>query len=221
MERGFFDRMAHTQLDWCGFGHRTSWASRPARPAPAGGAERFRRVWGDAPTPMRSRDDGYILVLGQVSGDAQLRDSEIHHTGPLVQAVENATPRDIDIRIRPHPLTKWDRPADARATVIKGDLRSAIAGARFVVTINSNAGNEALAWGCPVMCLGPSLYGIAGVAMQTKLVDLPASVRMMLDGWRPPRDMTANVLHHLASRQWSCDELARGDVLKRRLDEIE
>ena len=81
MERGFFDRMAHTQLDWCGFGHRTSWASRLARPAPAGGAERFRRVWGDAPTPMRSRDDGYILVLGQVSGDAQLRDSEIHHTG--------------------------------------------------------------------------------------------------------------------------------------------
>ena len=221
MERGFFDRMAHTQLDFHGFNHRASWASRLGRPAPIGGAERFRQVWGTEPTPMRSRRDGYILVLGQVSRDAQVRDSEIHHAGPLAQAVEDAAPRDVDIRIRPHPLARWCRPADARAAVIEGDLRTAIAGARFVVTINSNAGNEALAWGCPVLCFGPSLYGMAGVALQTHLVDMPASIRLMLDGWRPPRDMTANTLAHLACRQWSRGELARGTVLKRLLDDIE
>ena len=221
MERGFFDRMAHTQVDFRGFGHRASWASRLAGPAPPDGAERFRQVWGAEPTPMQSRDDGYILILGQVSRDAQLRDSEIHHVGPLIQAVQDAAPPSVEIRIRPHPLARRACPSDGRAAVIEGGLRAALAGARFAVTINSNAGNEALAWGCPVLCFGPSLYGMAGVALQTHLVDMPASIRLMLDGWRPPRDMTANTLAHLACRQWSCDELAEGTILKRLLDDTE
>ncbi|MBL7133524.1 MAG: hypothetical protein ISS78_05450 [Phycisphaerae bacterium] len=219
MERGFFDRMAHTQLDHQGFNHRASWAARLVRPAPPEGPERFRRLWGGEPTPVRPRESGYVLVLGQVTGDSQLDDSEIHHAGPLVRAVEDATPRDIDIRVRPHPLAR-PRPADSRAELIDGELADAVGGARFVVTINSNAANEALVWGCPVMALGPSLYGIAGVALQTHLADMAVAIRMMLDGWRPPREMTTNYLHHLACRQWSCNELAEGTVLQRLLADI-
>lgn len=219
MERGFFGRMAHTQLDMQGFNHCASWAAGLAGPAPADGPERFATAWGAAAVTPQPRHGGYVLVLGQVPDDSQLHHSEIHHCGPLVQAVENATPREIDIRVRPHPLARWRRIADGRATVAAGDLRTAIAGARFVVTINSNAGNEALAWGCPVLALGPSLYGIAGAAMQTSLAHMAASVRMMLDGWRPSREMTANYLHHLACRQWTCDELAEGTILRSLLDD--
>ena len=219
MERGFFDRMAHTQLDGRGFGHRASWAGSLDQPAPPEGPERFARAWGAAPVPPRPRRRGYVLVLGQVPHDAQLRDSEIHHVGPLVQAVENTTPREIDIRVRPHPLSSWRRPGDSRAALASGDLRATVAGARFAVTINSNAGNEALAWGCPVLAMGPSLYAMAGAAMQTSLSEMAASVRLMLDGWRAGRETAANYLHHLACRQWTCGELAEGTVLRRLLDD--
>jgi len=220
MERGFFDRKAYTQVDHQGFNHRASWATTLAGPAPPHGRERFECVWGCEPTPMRARDSGYVLVLGQVTGDAQLHDSEIHHVGPLVQAVEDATPQGIDIRVRPHPHSRWTRPADSRARPIGEDLASALAGARFAVTINSNAGNEALAWGCPLIALGPSLYGIAGVALQTHLADMSDAVETMLDGWRPPKEMTTTYLHHLACRQWSCTELTDRTVLQTLLDAI-
>ena len=101
--------------------------------------------------------------------------------------------------------------------MLDGTLAGAVRGARFAVTINSNAGNEALAWGCPVLCLGPALYATAGVAERTRLAKLPAAIEQMLAGWRPRDDDVRTYLCHLACRQWNCDELAEGSVLKRLL----
>ena len=196
MERGFFDRYRYTQIDDQGFNHTASWALTLNRPAPPEGRSRLRRSFGHT-EPMRPRAGGYILVLGQVAWDNQLRDSEIQEPTDLVQAVEHATPSGAELRVRTHPQDGGSRDGSNRARLLDGTLKDAVAGARFAITINSNAGNEALGWGCPVLCLGPALYAMTGVAKQTKLAALAAAIEMMLDGWAPPADAVQNYLRWL------------------------
>ena len=213
MERGFFDRFRYTQIDHAGFAHTASWAASLDGPPPPAGAARFARAWGGPLARTEARKTGYILVLAQVPGDAQLADSEIRHPGPLMQAVEDAAPGGARIRVRPHPRSTWRPDTQDRARVIDGSLEDAVAGSRFMVTINSNAGNEAIAWGCPVMCLGPALYGMAGAALTTGLAGLRGAIETMLDGWRPDDRLSRDYLYHLACRQWSREELRDGEVL--------
>ena len=229
MERGFFDRFNYTQIDRAGFNHAASWSSMLAGPAPSDGLRRFVRAWGREPAPFGLRK-GYALVLLQVPSDAQLEDAAIRHPGPLVEAVDAAAPAGLKIRIRAHPLSRWQcgRPSRAapiardgdrrpRAGMLAGKLRDAVAGAKFCITINSNAGNEALAWGCPVLCLGPALYAIAGVARQVAVAELWRGLAEMDAGWRPDEQAVRSYLAHLACRQWSRDELADGWPLERLL----
>lgn len=215
MERGFFARMRFSQVDPCGFGHTASWASREqlsGSPPPEGQA-RFVGSFGTDVSLMAPREKGIILVLGQIAGDAQLADSEISASEQLEQAVmdalcDSALPSLVEFR--PHPLT----PAGRRNTE---PLREAIARSRFAVTINSNSIHEALAWGCPVLALGPALACIAGVAIQTTLANLERSLYAMNDGWAPPPDAVRDYLYTLACRQHSLEELATGEYWKKRL----
>jgi capsule polysaccharide modification protein KpsS len=85
------------------------------------------------------------------------------------------------------------------------------------LTVNSNAGNEALAMGCPVLCVGPALYAMAGVAMLTHLVNLAGRIAWMRD-CRFDEAAVKNYLYHLACRQWTGEELAEGTALKGLLD---
>ena len=184
---------------------------------------RFRRAFGRLPRPLKSAKTrrGYILVLLQVPGDSQLRDSEIDSPGPLVRAVEAAAPASWHIRVRQHPLHDWTCDPEGRVRTMGGSLREAVEGAAFCVTINSTAGIESLALGCPVVCLGPALYATAGVALQTSLADMPATIAKMAAGWRPTTKAVHNFLYHLACRQWTFNEIAGGTVLRRLLGAIE
>jgi len=221
MERGFLDRLNHTQIDHAGFNHTASWAVDIAGPAPVDGVARFARLIETIgpPRPASPRSSGHILILGQVPGDAQLCDSEIHHAENLVRLVENAAGADVELRFRPHPLDTWRTCRGERTTTLDGELGDAIDAARFAITINSNSANDALLRGCPVLCLGPALYGIAGVAIQTSLAGLQRNIELMLDGWRPDSRRVGSYLHWLAARQWTIDELsdAGGGVLARLL----
>jgi len=225
MEHGWFDRRRYVQIDHKSFAHAASWATREHfdSPAPQEGRMRFRRAFGRLPKPLKSAKTrrGYILVLLQVPGDSQLRDSEIDSPAPLVRAVEAAAPAGRDIRVRPHPLHDWACEANGRARTMGGPLREAVDGAAFCVTINSTAGIESLALGCPVLSLGPALYATAGVALQMSLADLPAAMAKMAEGWRPTTKAVHNFLYHLACRQWSFDEIAEGTVLRCLLGAIE
>jgi hypothetical protein len=209
MERGFLDRMNHTQIDHAGFNHTASWAVDIAGPAPVGGVARFSGLYGDIGPrmPIRAPDRGGVLILGQVSGDAQLRDSEIQHARDLVRVVENAAGVGAGIRFRPHPKDKWR----SGRIDLDGDLSDAIDSARFAITINSNSANDALLRGCPVLCLGPSLQGAAGVAIQTSLAGLRRNMALMFNGWRPDSRRVGSYLHWLAGRQWTIDELNGAD----------
>jgi len=218
MERGWFDRFAHTQIDHAGFNHTASWARVGWDKRPPAAPERFRHAWGRPPAPFHRRD-GYCLVLLQVPGDAQLAGADVRRPGPLVELVEAHAPSAVEIRVRAHPLHPWSCGLGRRARMADAPLAEAVAGAKFCVTINSNAGNEALAWGCPVLCVGPALYAAAGVAPRSSPADMPAALARMAAGWRPADESVRIYLHRLACRQWSAEELAEGAPLRKVLAE--
>lgn len=211
-EHGFFDRRAHTHFDHRDILHWASWANDWDRPAPPEGSERLARVWPDALQPFEKRN-GYVLVLGQIKGDAQMQESETDSSTALTKAVARSLPEGVVGRFRRHPRARVARvqylpPCEAET------LREAVAGAQFCVTINSNAGNEALAWGCPVLCFGPALYEQAGVALPTSMATLTDDLKTMLAGWRPETGRVRNYLQWLACRQFSQEEIRQGEMLR-------
>lgn len=235
MEMGFWQRAKYTQIDKAGTQHRASWAARLREPAPPDGAERLSRFYPNGTTPIRAKKHGYILGIGQVPKDSQLWDSEIQSPLQLQRAIKAAVPAGLPVIFRPHPLcSNIKTPENKIILPILGDakdaaiyratkggagLNEALAGARFAITINSTAGNEAIAAGVPVLALGPALYCAAGVARQATIATMRADIQAMLDGWAPKQDAVDNYLRWLAARQWTADELSGGAVLRMLLAE--
>lgn len=213
LERGFFDRYKHAQIDAEGFNHAASWVRLLGTPCPPDGAERLHRFCGKT-APVRRRGEGYALLLLQVPSDVQLRDSHEAHPGPLLDMVEDALPAGIELRVRAHPHFGWNCGTKRRGKMLDGSLDDALDGARIIITINSNAGNDALVRGCPIIAFGPSMYGMAGVAMATSRETLSDDLRQMLGGWEPAAAAVSNYLGWLASRQYSSPEIATGWPLK-------
>ena len=116
------------------------------------------------------------------------------------------------------PLSGYVTPATSRAVRSTGTLAEDLAGCRFVVTVNSNAGNDALVAGVPVLAFGPSMYGMAGAALETDIPGLAGRIAMMLAGYRPDPGVVTRYLQWLACRQWSSADLADGKVLGKLLE---
>jgi len=55
---------------------------------------------------------------------------------------------------------------------------------------------------------------MAGVARQTTVKTLKEDLAAMLNGWVPEQAAVENYLQWLAARQWTAEELARGDALR-------
>ena len=241
MENGFFRRIDHVQLDARGYLHRSSWAARMREPAPPEGLDRLRElvdtsiVEADAAAGSTElldghNRDGYILVLGQVDGDTQLDDSEIRTANHLQVHVKRAIDSlrcPVNCYFRPHPsagprgrsrtlpgLPNDDANAAHYKLTKQGKgLASALAGARFVVTINSNAAVEALLAGVPVLALGPHAAIAGGAFHPTTRAGLRQDIQEMLDGWRPPPAAVLNTLCWLAARQYRREEFSDPDRL--------
>lgn len=220
MERGWLLRYHYCQIDHRGFNHTASWAHKISLAAPVVGVQRFGTLCELLPVrkEVLARREGYVLVLGQTGRDRQLVQSEIHHPDSLCESVMAQLPGGLDVAFRKHPLSNF-RPKNMQT--LDGTLAEALAGARFVVTINSNAGNEALWAGCPVLCLGPALYEIAGAARRTSIATLLHDMQFMAVGWHPDERRVLSYFHWLASKQWNRDEIRQGDCLKQLLGEID
>jgi len=216
MEHGFFDRRAYSQIDHQGILHWASWTNQLHRPAPAEGAARLQAVWPRPLEPVRARQNGNVLVLGQVPGDSQMDESPMRDPDDLIKAVAKAIPAGLQPVFRPHPR-RAKHTAVPREMPASGarNLADAVAQARFAITINSNAGNECLAMGLPVLAYGPALYLRAGVARQAQPETLRDDIQAMAAGWAPDPGRVTNYLHWLAARQWNVHEMASGHVLAR------
>jgi len=212
LELGFFDRHNYTQIDHRGFNHTASWADDWHLVLREGhAAKRFFKVWPRDLLPVVRRS-GRIVVLGQVCGDTQMLESETDNSATLFEAVRQAVDGRAEVVYRPHPTARR-QPVVDESLWTTGTLDEDIASAAFVVCINSNAGNEALAMGCPVLCLGPALYAMAGGALQTTLANLPQAIGQMLEGWMPDPVAVFRYLYRLGERQWNQAELAKGRIL--------
>jgi hypothetical protein len=234
VEQGFFDRPRHYQVDHEGILHRTSWRNLliAGEQPPDDAREKLHRYVPGVKT-QGSKRGGYVLVLGQVANDSQLADSEISGPIPLARLVRRVMRgKKIECFFRPHPadtrshrrvrmpvLGGGNEKAQYRATGSGPQLADALAGAKFVVTINSNAITEALAAGVPVLAFGPSLAIYAGAAHPTSSATLAADIDEMLGGWRAPQVKVVEYLAHLAGRQYSAADLAKTDVMARLLGE--
>jgi len=231
LEHGFFDRRLYSQADHEGILHWASWRRLLRQPAPADGAARLARHCSQI-QPMERRKLGYVLVLGQVLGDTQLLASEVQGPLPLQRIVARAMPKGVPAFFRPHPqcvhqaLKQQSKRHDYlplmgygierqayRANGSGTGLTEALAGARFIVTINSNAINEALIAGVPCVAFGPSLALEASVVHPIREQTARADLQAMLDGWVPEQVQVENYLCWLACRQWTPAEFADPHVV--------
>ena len=94
-------------------------------------------------------------------------------------------------------------------------VREMFDGAKFVITINSTAINEALMAGVPVLAFGPHLSLINGAAKKASTATLKQDIQAMLDGWMPCQHKVINYLAWIAGEQVSISGSA--DEIKSRL----
>lgn len=138
----------------------------------------------------------YVLVMGQVPGDAALGSTNIDRWA--VQIMRQLQSRRIPARFRPHPLAGSKSSALASLPHSTGDLAAALERAMWVVTFNSNSGVDAV------------LQGVPAVAMDPGAMAWPVTGRVPWEA--PPMPDRTRWAAELAWCQWTLEEIRRGDA---------
>ena len=144
--------------------------------------------------PWRTDAGDYILIMGQVAGDASIQDVDINEWYRDVYA-EAKSAFNLPIYFRPHPLSRREVPFP-NINLLSGDLKTSISNAHLVVTYNSNSGVDSILAGVPTVAYDKGSMA-RGVAMHEI-----ESVTVM-----PGRQQWAN---DLAYCQWTMDEIKDG-----------
>lgn len=161
------------------------------------GSERWEANFAPYLKPWRDHYDGkYVLIMGQVAGDASLRGMNMGEwIGATARKISLAGHR---VAFRPHPLYRraWGLPHVAQ--VLKGSLDEALAVARWVVCYNSNSAVDAVLAGIPTVTCdqGSMAWPVTGH-----------------EPHRPPSmaDRT-QWAHDMAWTQWRSEEIRNGDA---------
>lgn len=197
MERGYLgDRFKWTSLGWNGL---NGYASFPE--IPDDGGERFNTYFPGLMKPWRTNGGDYVLLIGQVPGDASLKGQDLRPW--YAKTAQQAQMRyEIPVVFRPHPL------AARRGGVYvvpgtrmqHGSLAEALSKAAVVVSFNSNTTVESVLAGVPTVCMdrGSMAFDMCSHEVQAPLVT-------------PDREQWA---HQLAHRQFLLSEIRSGAALK-------
>ena len=187
MELGYIgDRMHWRSLGWNGLNGRATF------PRVIDGGERWIKNFPNIMQAWNHGDD-YILLIGQVSGDSAVAHVDIKEW--YRKTANELTGHGLPIRFRPHP--NGDNAVDIPGvSPIDGSLQEALAGARWAVTFNSNAGVDAVLAGIPtVTCdAGTMAWEVTGHS----------------PGERPPAPARWSWASHLAFCQWTHEEIEAG-----------
>ncbi|MEO1491823.1 MAG: capsular biosynthesis protein [Pseudomonadota bacterium] len=146
-------------------------------------AGRARSMLRGAPRPLPDAPR-FVFAL-QLEGDFQLRDhspfagvaATVDH---VVQSFADKAPGGSVLVLKPHPhefarsqllasieIARTRHGLGDRMVVVEDQSITALcAGALGFVTVNSSAGIEALATGCPVHCIMPTIYDVPGLTHQ-------------------------------------------------------
>lgn len=197
MERGYLgDRFSWTSLGWNGLNGYADFGN-----VPQDGGKRFEKYHGHLMKPWKT-DGDYVLVIGQVPGDASLKGQNMlpWYCKTAVQAGRNF---NLPVVFRPHPMAmrKGLRMNIPSVRLHTGELSHALERAAVCVTFNSNTAVDAVLAGVPTVALdrGTMAYSICSHDLGQPLV-------------RPDRWRWAS---ELAWKQWSIDEIRSGDAIAR------
>jgi len=188
LERGYVgDRFAWSSVSFGG-----GLNGRATFRGPLHDASRWERHFSPLMRPWRRRD-GYVLIMGQMPGDMSLY--RLKPRALWTEAARALQARGHDVRFRPHPLSGGVCLPGVATLPATMPLADALAGAAFVVTINSNAGVDAVLAGVPTVTLdeGAMAWPVTGHAMAM-----------------PPVPDRAAWATALAWKQWRMDEIASG-----------
>jgi len=185
LERGYLgDRFEWTSVSFGG-----GLNGRAEFRGPFTDASRWERHFAHLMQPWRPRDDGDVLIMGQVDGDAALAGVDIHAF--YREAKMRYFAAGFNPRFRPHPqMVKRARRTDSRP------LAEDLAAARAVVSWNSNSAVDAVLAGVPTVAMdrGSMAYDVTGHTL----------------GEMPPTPDRTAWAHALAWKQWARDEMASG-----------
>lgn len=196
MERGYLgDRFTWTSIAWNGLnGH----ARFPA--TPDDGGERFRKYFGNLMKPWQEGGH-YVLLLGQVPGDASLKGRDLRPW--YAECARRAAKRfGLPVMFRPHPLAhrRGGEFMIPDTKMQRGSLAEGLAGAAVAIGYNSNSMVESVLAGVPTICID---RGSMAFDMCSHDIDAPLV--------RPDRERWA---HDLAWKQWSIQEIRSGAALR-------
>lgn len=187
LERGFIQpRHAWISLTWNGLNGRGQF------PTANDNGARWRQHFATRLQPWRTSPGDYVLLIGQVPGDAALH-------GACIETWLNETAKKLldmghRVRFRPHPLHRLPSPAGAEYST--SSLTEDLGRADRCVVYNSTTAVEAVLAGVPtVVCdIGAAAWPMASHDVAQELV-------------RPDR---AAWCHDLSWRQWRASELKDG-----------
>ena len=217
VEHGWFDRATSVQMDCTGIQHRASWAGSilgASHPVPI--------------IPTMPRKSGYILVLGQVDGDSQLDNPCMPGASPMLRQVCRAIANRVPIRFRPHPSSQplnmarypgvelsaaTDKNLYRQTKAGGPGLAEDLAGARFVVSINSTSLLEAAVAGIPCLAFGPAIGLNAGAFHAASPETIASDLHDMLAGWVPPVGAVDRLVGELWAHQHSPTELSNPEYI--------
>lgn len=197
MERGYLgDRFGWTSLAWNGlngFGEFPEYADD--------NGARFHANF--KMQPWREAEGEYVLIMGQVPGDASLRGRNLV---PWYEGVATlaADAYKAPVRFRAHPVAEQRglTQSPRHCTKSFGSLEEAVQNAKVVITYNSNSAVDSVIAGVPTVAMdegsmawGVTSHTIGGAEM-------------------PDREKWAN---NLAWKQWRMCEIESGFALKKLL----
>jgi len=143
----------------------------------------------------------YVLLAGQVLQDASIKNLRISYQN-IANEIRKHTKLPIHFRKHPHKLCANMPTPSGCITSVSKSIEEALAGARVCITVNSNAGVDAILAGTPVINLDKGSMVWEMSEHDYKLIDNPP---------RPDRQQWAN---NMAYAQWSPEEIENGDVWK-------
>jgi hypothetical protein len=145
--------------------------------------------------PWRKTPGEYVLLLGQVSGDASMVRFPPNWYSRIASEAKSVF--GLPVKFRPHPLAR-PTPSDQSLEAIGGSLQDAFKNAHCAITWNSNSGVDAVLAGVPTFTFdeGSMAWPVSGHRLKADLV-------------MPERDIW---LYHLAYCQWTVEELASGEA---------
>lgn len=194
LERGYIgDRFKYTSIAWNGLNGHATFPDRPCD-----GGERFKSH-GGIMQPW-SYEGGYVLIMGQVPGDASLNGQDMVPWYEDITAMIQVVYPGLPVHFRPHPdcIKKGLRQSVAGTVQSSGTLQEAIAGALFTVCWNSNSAVDSILAGKP--CYAGDQGTMAYELCSKNIAQLESESR---HAWA----------YDLAWKQWSIDEIQSGMAL--------